>query len=399
MLLSIVALITLNFMIFSSNGVVVNFWTESVISECKDEYFAVQSDENKYVQYVCTSTNHVCGGWADRLKGILASYALSLILDRKFLIKITQPCHIESILEPNKVDWLSLKRFTSAASSPSKKLNAINFNMRYNYDLMKQFETIDVLDYFELLNERSLINVGASIMFSDSFAKNPHLRQRLVELGYANQSAFMIHRQLHKWYNELFRLTPLYQRKYDKLLRRAKPTNDTFLVCAQVRTGGSTAGHKFDDKFMDSEQSTRFWHFINETFVQREMMRNGSFRIFLTTDNPSVRDEAERAFGKQLIVYNQKSPAHFDKDYANLGANCESIDSVIIDFSMLQNCDASVVSHSGFGLLGTWNRDQPSKNLFVFTQRDQRDLVRDYRKRDNLEFKQITNLDSDLYFI
>lgn len=47
--------------------------------------------KDKYVIYECTNEN-LCGGWGDRLKGIMSSYAWSLITNRKFLIKHTRPC-------------------------------------------------------------------------------------------------------------------------------------------------------------------------------------------------------------------------------------------------------------------------------------------------------------------
>ena len=58
------------------------------------------------IGYRCT-TSWRCGGWGDRLKGIMSTYALSLVLNRSFSIEITQPCPLESMLLPNKVNWVS----------------------------------------------------------------------------------------------------------------------------------------------------------------------------------------------------------------------------------------------------------------------------------------------------
>jgi hypothetical protein len=33
---------------------------------------------------------------------------------------------------------------------------------------------------------------------------------------------------------------------------------------------------------------------------------------------------------------------------------------MILDFELLKECDMAVASHSGFGLLGLWNRPEPS---------------------------------------
>ena len=59
--------------------------------------------EKKYVMYECT--NSLCGGWGDRLKGIMSAYAWSLLTNRIFLINITNPCLLTTFFEPNEIQW------------------------------------------------------------------------------------------------------------------------------------------------------------------------------------------------------------------------------------------------------------------------------------------------------
>ena len=51
---------------------------------------------------------------------------------------------------------------------------------------------------------------------------------------------------------------------------------------------------------------------------------------------------------------------------ANLGNDCSRVEKPILDFHFLQMCDKAVISQSGFGRLGTWNRADPLKDVFVF---------------------------------
>ena len=87
----------------------------------------------KYIKYECLKINRLCGGWADRLKGIISTYALSLIMNRTFVMKITQPCHINAILQPNEINW--------DQEPPIRK--EYKFNLLYNFKLMKRFESIN----------------------------------------------------------------------------------------------------------------------------------------------------------------------------------------------------------------------------------------------------------------
>ena len=61
------------------------------------------SDEIRLVRYECLSN---CGGWADRLKGIMSAYGLALLSDKQFKIKIKirHPCELEMFFEPNVVN-------------------------------------------------------------------------------------------------------------------------------------------------------------------------------------------------------------------------------------------------------------------------------------------------------
>ena len=81
------------------------------------------NDPNKWLIYECK--NH-CGGWADRLKGIMSVYALSLLTQRHFLIDITTPCNFSQLFVPNLVDW-------SIRSSSPNRISHINcMNQRDN---------------------------------------------------------------------------------------------------------------------------------------------------------------------------------------------------------------------------------------------------------------------------
>ena len=57
----------------------------------------------KYIVYNCTQ--YPAGGLADRFKGLVSCYGLAKTLGRQFIINWTYPYKLNSILEPNQVDW------------------------------------------------------------------------------------------------------------------------------------------------------------------------------------------------------------------------------------------------------------------------------------------------------
>ena len=61
-----------------------------------------EKEEEQYLVYEC---KFHCGGWADRLKGIMSVYALSLLTNRRFLIDIRTPCNFSQLFMPNTVEW------------------------------------------------------------------------------------------------------------------------------------------------------------------------------------------------------------------------------------------------------------------------------------------------------
>ena len=68
---------------------------------------AYKSQNERYIMYRCDQKldRDFCGGIGDRLKGILSTYLWSLLTNRTFVVKITRPCNIINLMEPNLVDW------------------------------------------------------------------------------------------------------------------------------------------------------------------------------------------------------------------------------------------------------------------------------------------------------
>jgi len=57
----------------------------------------------KYIVYNCI--RYPAGGLADRLKGLVSCYALAKLLNREFIINWTYPYNLNSVLQPNLINW------------------------------------------------------------------------------------------------------------------------------------------------------------------------------------------------------------------------------------------------------------------------------------------------------
>ena len=161
------------------------------------------------------------------------------------------------------------------------------------------------MQHFESINQYPLITVQTGMMLTEALSKNPSLTGRLAELGYPDQNKFQIHYQMYKWYNALFKLAPAQQAKYDKLLKRAKPYKNTFLICAQIRMGGSTPANNFEPKMSALDSRDKFFKFINRTFISNMSAYTDTptnYRVFLTADVNSYNHEAADFFGPQKVV-------------------------------------------------------------------------------------------------
>lgn len=78
-----------------------------ILAFINEKIDAVLSTSDRYIMYRCDREldKNLCGGFGDRLKGILSAYLWSLLTNRTFLLRVTKPCNMVTLLEPNEVEW------------------------------------------------------------------------------------------------------------------------------------------------------------------------------------------------------------------------------------------------------------------------------------------------------
>ncbi|CAF0906299.1 unnamed protein product [Brachionus calyciflorus] len=340
--------------------------------------------KNSFIQYECGQYD-ICGGWADRLKGIMSTYAISLLTNRQFIIKMTKNCDLKKILEPNEINW-NYEQVPDNISIEELKI--------FNNQPFNQFK--QKLSLFPNLNRTNMINVKYGMMFMHRLIDDPILKKKIKKLGY-EQSKFHMAYQFHKWYKQLFKLNNRTQKKHDEFLQRLKPNSDSKLICCQIRKGDPELRDRRDD-YVERD----FWNFINTTFLSSGFNLSSQYKIFVTSDLEYVSLDAKNYFKNNEVIFSQNSSIHIDKELSN--NECNKLESVILDFHIMQNCDIGVVSHSGFGVLALLNRPNPFKDLYVYSKEYKHlDMENEtvynsfFNNFKNLSFIKFSKLD-DIYF-
>ncbi len=310
-------------------------------------------DSKKYVIYECTNKN-LCGGLGDRLKGIMSAYAWSLVTNRIFLIRHYRPCLLTEMFQVNKLNW-NIDTFNR-----TKETNA-NTQVYYLIDNVKFRDAL--FNYTQFDSNITYVVFKNNVDWLEPLSKNPISVQRLRKLGF-EMKKFKLQYMFKKWYEMMFKLSPSLEMKYKQFQRKAKPNRNSLLVCAQVRIGGKREFVAYDGPFTEIGNTKVYWNYIKKEFIRNRT----DFKLFLTTDTKSIEHEAEKEFGKMNVIINDGPLRHLDREL-NLGKqHCHRVEKTFLDFHCLQLCDMAIISESGFGKLGVWNRPNPSEKLAMFTK-------------------------------
>ena len=289
----------------------------------------------------------------------MSVYGLSLLTGRQFLIDLNNPCNFSHLFLPNQVNWLM----------SSSKVD-ISHNRIY-VDCLNNFDPV-CLEEYDYLSESSKEKIKKNSVFTIKtnqnwltfYSENPKFKDKILALGFNATSEFRLHLLFNKWYKKLFKLAPSLEEKYELIKKNALIAPQTKIFCAQIRIGGARPNVKYDLEINEIGVQKYFWRFIRSNFLSK-LKSNDDWRIFVTSDVEAVELEALEEFGARRVIRISGVSSHVDRE-SNLSNDCSRIEKPILDFHFLQNCDKALISRSGFGRLGLWNREEPTKEMFVF---------------------------------
>ena len=327
-------------------------------------------NSTKYILIECDK--NYCTGWADRIKGILSAYGLSLVTNRQLVINIKKPCSLTNYLEPNEVNWnITLP----------KNLTFVKYEHHNNItNILNNTASVD--------KDKDVLVLNFLFDYIWSLGRIPEFQEKLQMLGYEKynvQSVFVF----DKWYRKLFKFNKNLEIDYKKYLNQLRPTLNHKIICVQIRIGGYQIrnGTRFYDSFfMHRNETYNYWKFIKENLIFNKTSNKTlqDYRIFLTTDTADVVEEAAQVFGNEKVVgSNDKitNIAHYNNN-RDSNQNCPNFRYVFIDFFLLSQCDMGVISYSGFGHYGLMNRQNKNYDGFYVYSRPSysNNSVRFFRK-------------------
>lgn len=299
----------------------------------------------------------------------MTAYAISLISDRKLLIKIDFPCKIENFLLPNKIDWVYYNK-----SIDLKKVTHYTLDVNWNIRLAdRKFIKINFLDYKK---DKEVIFFKCGLNLIKHLTVNKIHHDKIKQLGF-DVKKFNIETLFNKWWRHLFVLKNNLYSNYKSIIKDIRSNSSTKLICAQLRLGVEG-----DATLIVKSEIKNFWKFIRKEFISNNL----DYKIFLTTDTNKVFDEGLLEFGNEKIIGSRDNSVHIDKIGFLSNEMCEKLGGGIIDFLLLGNCDMGVISHSGFGIFGVMNRKNHSELNQFYVYTNPKNLEKRYFKRKNLFF-------------
>ncbi|KAK7103071.1 uncharacterized protein [Littorina saxatilis] len=293
------------------------------------------------ILYSCNKIT-ICGGWADRQKGVVSAYVLSVLLDRDFKLDMPRPCDVSVFLEPNKVDWVLRPEDVEQASS-RHDVEGID---SHGYDLVNRMLKADDLQLPEL--DADIVYVTWNMELVRMLRKH-RLAQRVPWLD-PKVSLAEVYRHVLK---ALFKPTPHLQAKIDDMHRYRPP--DTKLVCAQIRIGGST-------DFSDTETFNSLQGVQNLMAFLRQYNDTVRYRILFASDNVQALNIGKQKF-PETFMQSAGPITHVDR-YKGHDA-CAGFGRAILDQVMLATCDVLVISESGLGKIAAFLRNTDD-DLYLF---------------------------------
>ncbi|XP_060069504.1 uncharacterized protein LOC132549579 [Ylistrum balloti] len=291
-----------------------------------------KSYNNGFIVYAC-SKDHSCGGWSDRLSGILSVFVISLITKQQFLIHHNNPCLLADFLAPKEYDW----RYNSSNFVKTDKKNYVLLNRKSLRAKKYLSGEKNLTKYFK--SHINLIHMNWD--FTDVIRSRPHIGSEvpwITKLHFAD-----IYKEL---YNYLFKPSETLSRALKSQIRYRPKT-----ACAHIRIGKSPTIP--NDPPRHQQPLEILWNFL-------DILDKNVYDIFIATDDDRVVKRATNRYPKNIVNTDGKI-GHIDAILQRKNLDQQDIFlKMMMDFYALINCDILILTESGFGIMAAYIRNSDS---------------------------------------
>ena len=341
----------------------------------------------RWVQYQCQAD---CGGWADRLKGILSTVLYGLLTGRAISLDVSLPVRLSEALSPSVLPWLE-----QPSNSTDAELVLGEAAGWHDFFFVDQPWSVPLGPDTSAPGVRIRTNMNSFVLLMENY---PH---RATQLGFNVASDMDAYTGC--LYSLLFTPTPAMRSSIrsvtaplrqhrEQLLAQAAirqltcpAAASSSLLCAQLRFGTVNATAELQLSFQDSEQFFRpdylpaVFARLNQTAHELSMsceanntgnsstervLRSSSLLLVLS-DSPVVHLLAEQYFNAsssssaslvQVLPMLEGPIVHVDKVASHLNHSERSAGLVraLAEHYLLGLCTRAIVSNGGFGSTAMW---------------------------------------------
>ena len=279
-------------------------------------------NEKKFLVSVCSTGP--CGGWANRQRGIISTYLLSVLMNRTFSILHDKPCDISTFLERNEYDWASCNGYVEKISQTNA--NSPNIELLLN------------VSNFENYNKEHVIFIRTHHYWINQIAKHPKTMQRLPWV--INKTTPEVSRIV---LSRLFRPVELLEKAIRNFTDKVGDSKQ--LICTHIRMGKNPTMPNDSERRVPNVSVIFNW--------LRKFDKPQNYSIFIASDSEDIKTFARTNFTNVLLT---KLPiVHVDrvrKDQSNMA--CEGLFSTFLEQHILSRCDILLLTLSNFGPMAAY---------------------------------------------
>ncbi|XP_052799182.1 uncharacterized protein LOC128230782 [Mya arenaria] len=315
---------------------------KSIVQYVHDQSHVEHCSNRRYIIYRCNA-GKLCGGIGDRQKGIITAFLLALLTKRTFIIDVSYPCKLETILRPSLYDWTTCKDY--ALSVPA--VDSISLHLLRDHTFRTKISKQDF---------RQWNNTVVFIMLN--WLSFPGIRQHDVTKAMNLFTDITNEEAIKVVLESLFKPSHRLDTEINAFNRNQR--QGRHLVCAHIRTGRNPSIP------LDSKSDKRNPN-VSIIFAFLEKYDTHENVIYIATDADEVKNNSYLTF-KNVITLKRKI-VHVDKlGNMQMDTACEGYFTAILEQYILAGCDTLILTHSNLGFMAAYGRGVVD-HLFLYNKK------------------------------
>jgi hypothetical protein len=300
------------------------------------------TDKNKYLIFTCHKS---CSGTGNRQRAIMATFMVAMLTNRIFLIDVTYPVRLDSMLQPHLVRWNWLPPHLNNLDTKQMKLRN------------KNPPVLDTPSKFVAMESQQVIRIEANSPVNlERQWKSADVKRYLAEFGLGRP--FMVPGTIYKgifW--TLYRPTQALTDRAVALRKQLGVDKDGLkYIVVHVRTGGGGKGWKDDDRFTTDKPDNMYG---NAKMVRNSMIKgkiasgaNESYPIIVLSDDKTAKEKLY-AMDPVVVRYADTKIIHVDRSKGRDNDLDGSL-AVWADILVMAQSTCIVKGRGSFSMLGYW---------------------------------------------